>query len=55
VPDCAVILSALANVGSNDAGEIQKAFASRTVSRAPAACLGIIGARQCGVERSTPR
>ncbi len=26
VPDCALILSALANVGSNDAGEIQKAF-----------------------------
>ncbi len=28
VPDCAVVLSALANVGSNDAGEIQKAFAA---------------------------
>ena len=27
VPDCAVLLSALANVGSNDAAEIQKAFA----------------------------
>jgi hypothetical protein len=26
VPDCAVVLSALANVGSDDAGEIQKAF-----------------------------
>ena len=28
VPDCAVVLSALANVGSSDAGEIQKAFAT---------------------------
>ena len=28
VPDCSVVLSALANVGSNDAGEIQKAFAA---------------------------
>ena len=28
VPDCAVLLSALANVGSNDAAEIQKAFAT---------------------------
>ncbi len=27
VPDCAVVLSALANVSSSDAGEIQKAFA----------------------------
>ncbi len=26
VPDCAVVLSALANVGSSDADEIQKAF-----------------------------
>jgi hypothetical protein len=28
VPDCAVVLSALANVGSSDAAEIQKAFAA---------------------------
>jgi Zn-dependent protease with chaperone function/uncharacterized tellurite resistance protein B-like protein len=28
VPDCAVLLSALANVGSSDAAEIQKAFAT---------------------------
>jgi hypothetical protein len=29
VPDCAVVLSALANVGSDDAAEIQKAFDDR--------------------------
>ena len=30
VPDCAIVLSALANVGSNDAGGIQKAFDTGT-------------------------
>ena len=37
VPDCAVVLSALANVGSSDAGEIAKAFdAGAPYLRAPA-------------------
>jgi Zn-dependent protease with chaperone function len=30
VPDCVILLSALANIGSNDANEIQKAFATGT-------------------------
>jgi Zn-dependent protease with chaperone function len=52
VPDCAVILSALANVGSNDAGEIQKAFAlGAPYLRAPAGVpLELLGRDQCGVE-----
>jgi Zn-dependent protease with chaperone function len=52
VPDCAVILSALANVGSNDAGEIQKAFAAgapylRAPDNVP---LELLARETCGVE-----
>jgi Zn-dependent protease with chaperone function len=52
VPDCAVVLSALANVGSNDAGEIQKAFdLGAPWLRAPANVpLVLLGRDQCGVE-----
>ncbi len=53
VPDCAVILSALANVGSNDAGEIQKAFAAgapylRAPDNVP---LELLSPENCGVEQ----
>lgn len=52
VPDCAVVMSALANVGSNDAGEIQKAFAvGAPYLRAPDnAPLELLAREQCGVE-----
>ena len=51
VPDCAVILSALANVGSHDAGKIQKAFAAgapylRAPDNVP---LELLPVDQCGV------
>ena len=51
VPDCAVILSALANVGSEDAGEIQKAFAAGApFLRAPVAVpLELLAREDCGV------
>ena len=53
VPDCAVILSALANVGSNDANEIQKAFAAgapylRAPNNVP---LELLSPENCGVEQ----
>ena len=52
VPDCAVVLSALANVGSNDAAEIQKAFAAgapylRAPDNVP---LELLPPEQCGVD-----
>lgn len=52
VPDCAVVLSALANVGSNDAGEIQKAFAAGApFLRAPVNVpLELLSRESCGVE-----
>ena len=52
VPDCAVILSALANVGSDNAGEIQKAFAAGVpYLRAPAnVSLELLSRESCGVE-----
>jgi len=51
VPDCAVILSALANVGSSDPAEIQKAFAAGTpYLRAPGDVpLELLPPDQCGV------
>lgn len=51
VPDCAVVLSALANVGSNDDGEIQKAFAAGVpYLRAPVAVpLELLPRENCGV------
>jgi len=53
VPDCVVVLSALANVGSSDVGEIQKAFAAgapylRARADAP---LELLAAEDCGVEQ----
>ncbi len=52
VPDCAVILSALAQVGSENAGEIQKSFAAGApFLRAPVNLLpGLLPREQCGVE-----
>jgi Zn-dependent protease with chaperone function/uncharacterized tellurite resistance protein B-like protein len=50
LPDCAVVLSALANVGSNDAGGIQKAFDTGTpYLRAPDGDWGLLPREQCGV------
>jgi Zn-dependent protease with chaperone function len=53
VPDCAVVLSALANVGSSDAGEIQKAFATGApYLRAPEGTdLALVPGEQCGVDQ----
>jgi Zn-dependent protease with chaperone function len=51
VPDCAVILSALANVGSDDAAEIEKAFETGApYLRAPDdADLNLLPQENCGV------
>jgi len=51
VPDCAVVLSALANVGSSNAAEIQKAFdAGAPYLRAPADVpLALLPPAECGV------
>ena len=53
VPDCAVILSALAYVGSEDAGEIQKAFDSGVpFLRVPEGfSLALLPVAQCGIEQ----
>ena len=53
VPDCAVVLSALANVGSSDVLEIQKAFAVGAPHlRAPAnSDLRLLPGGQCGVDQ----
>ena len=53
VPDCAVLLSALANVGSNDAGEIQKAFeVGAPYLRAPdTGELQLLPGEQCGLNQ----
>ncbi len=53
VPDCAVVLSALANVGSSDAAEIEKAFATGApYLRAPDdGDLTLLPREQCGVDR----
>jgi hypothetical protein len=52
VPDCAVVLSALAHVGSDQPAEIQKAFAAGApFLRAPANVpVELLPAGQCGVE-----
>ena len=52
VPDCAVVLSALAHVGSGDDGEIQKAFANGApFLRAPVNVpLELLSRESCGVE-----
>jgi len=53
VPDCAVVLSALANVGSSDAAEIGKAFeAGAPYLRAPDSVeLELLPREQCGVDQ----
>jgi Zn-dependent protease with chaperone function len=52
VPDCAVVLSALANVGSNDADEIEKAFGQGApYLRAPDGDLDLLPREQCGVQQ----
>jgi len=53
VPDCAVVLSALANVGSGDALEIRKAFAAGApYLRAPGnSGLALLPVGQCGIEQ----
>jgi Zn-dependent protease with chaperone function len=52
VPDCIVLLSALANVGSNDIAEIKKAFeASVPYLRAPDDDLDLLSPEQCGVDQ----
>jgi uncharacterized tellurite resistance protein B-like protein len=53
VPDCAVLISALANVSSGDAGEIQKAFeAGAPYLRAPDdGELNLLPREQCGVDQ----
>lgn len=51
VPDCAVVLSALAYVGSDDAGEIQKAFDTGApyLRAAGEAALTLQPREQCGI------
>jgi Zn-dependent protease with chaperone function/uncharacterized tellurite resistance protein B-like protein len=52
VPDCAVLLSALANVGSSDAAGIQKAFdTGAPYLHAPDDGLQLLPREQCGVEQ----
>jgi Zn-dependent protease with chaperone function len=53
VPDCAVILSALAHVGSEDSGEIQKAFEAGMpfVHAQDETDLRLLPPEQCGVEQ----
>jgi Zn-dependent protease with chaperone function len=49
VPDCAVLLSALAQVGSTDAGEIQKAFATGTPYLRVGEPVELLPRAQCGL------
>jgi Zn-dependent protease with chaperone function len=50
VPDCAVVLSALANVGNSAAAEVQKAFEQGApYLRAPDGDWGLLPREQCGV------
>jgi Zn-dependent protease with chaperone function len=53
VPDCAVVLSALANVGSTDAGEIQKAFEAGApyLRASDTSELQLLPGEQCGVDQ----
>jgi hypothetical protein len=52
-PDCAVVLSALANISSKDAGEIQKAFDTGVpYLRAPGDCdPQLLPPEQCDVKQ----
>jgi Zn-dependent protease with chaperone function len=52
LPDCAVVLSALANVGSSDTAEIQNAFnQGAPYLRAPDGDLTLLPCDQCGVNQ----
>jgi len=52
VPDCVVLLSALANVGSGDAAEVGKAFEEGApYLRAPDGDWGLLPREQCGVDQ----
>jgi uncharacterized tellurite resistance protein B-like protein len=52
VPDCAVVLSALANAGNSDAAEVQKAFEQGApYLRAPDGDWGLLPREQCGVDQ----
>ncbi len=52
VPDCVVLLSALANVGNSDAAEVQKAFEQGApYLRAPDGDWGLLPREQCGVDQ----
>jgi len=52
VPDCVVVLSTLAHVGSGDAGEIEKAFAvGAPYLRAPDGNLALLPRDQCGLNQ----
>ena len=52
VPDCVVVLSALANVGNRDAVEVQKAFEQGApYLRAPDGDWGLLPCEQCGVDQ----
>ncbi len=52
VPDCAVVLSALANVGNSNAAEVQKAFEQGApYLRAPDGDWGLLPCEQCGVDQ----
>ncbi len=53
VPDCAVVLSALADVGSSDRAEVQKAFATGApYLRAPENFgLALLPIEQCGIDK----
>jgi hypothetical protein len=52
VLDCAVVISALANVSSSNAGEIEKAFQAGTpYLRAKADGLQLLPREECGLEQ----
>jgi uncharacterized tellurite resistance protein B-like protein len=52
MPDCVVVLSTLAHVGSSDAGEIEKAFdAGVPYLRAPDGELALLPRDQCGLNQ----
>ena len=55
LPDCAVVLSALANVSSSDTAEVQKAFEQGApYLRAPDGDLTLLPCDQCGVNQVDP-
>jgi len=53
LPDCTLVLSALANIGSNDPGEIQKAFDTGApfIRAIDDSALVLVPSEQCGVEQ----